>query len=59
MSERKNGISALEAVKPAQDVIVEWVVISPKDAPVKETALVLSDAALQQLVLTAPLPGSK
>jgi hypothetical protein len=59
LSDRKNGTPTRCPVKPPDEVIVERVVISPKDAPVTATALVLSEAALKQLVIRAPLPASK
>ena len=42
---------------PEAEAIVRRVVVSPKDAPVTRTALVLSDAILAQLVIKGPLPS--
>jgi hypothetical protein len=55
MSETKNGAGATDAI----EVIVDRVVISAESEPVIETALVLSDAALRQLVIKGPIPSSK
>jgi hypothetical protein len=44
---------------PAGEPIVERVVVSPKDAPVRQMALVLSDAVLAQLVIKGPLPAAR
>jgi hypothetical protein len=44
---------------PAGEPIVERVVVSPKDAPVRQMALVLSDAVLAQLVIKGPLPSAR
>jgi hypothetical protein len=59
MSASKNATSNGDGVHHLQEVIVDRVVISPENAPVIETALVLSDAALRQLVIKAPIPASK
>jgi hypothetical protein len=42
-----------------QEAIVKRVVLSPENAPVTETALVLSDEVLAQLAITAPLPSAR
>jgi hypothetical protein len=61
MAEKKNGatVRTPPAAKPREHAIVERVVVSPKGAPVTETALVLSDAMLAQLVLRGPLPSAR
>jgi hypothetical protein len=58
---RKNGRpTPLPPRAPnVQDTIVERVVLSPKDAPVRQMALVLSDAVLAQLVIKGPLPAAR
>jgi hypothetical protein len=56
MAEIKNGTR-----KPGpapQEAIVRRVVLSPEGAPVRETALVLSDEVLAQLVIRAALPAA-
>jgi hypothetical protein len=62
MSEqKKNGRPAPLPPRPASadDPIIERVVVSPKDAPVRQMALVLSDAVLAQLVIKGPLPAAR
>jgi hypothetical protein len=66
MAEKRNGAPArtpAAAALPERAVverpIVERVVVSPQGAPVTETALVLSDAMLAQLVLRGPLPSAR
>jgi hypothetical protein len=56
MAETKNGTPTAQPQAAAQQGIVGRVVLSSKDAPVTETALVLSDETLAQLVILAPLP---
>jgi hypothetical protein len=56
---QQNGTPLHDTVKPPEEVIVGRVVISPEGAPVTQTALLLSAAALEQLVIRAPLPASK
>jgi len=58
MAQTHVGTAAHEATSHPREVVVGRVVVSPKDAPVTETALVLSDDVLAQLVITRPLPSS-